>query len=456
MTELCEQCDWKEQNRQLQQQLAELRQEQNRFLFERAVIAMMGNREDERQEAQQYLIRCGVRFHGNRFALCAFSDHFTEPGTKDDGAVWERLNSTFYGTLSGFIREEFRDFPAFLTADFNGCILGLSNLPDSLANEDYPDYFRKQCRQLNDRLEQTEGFRFQVFISSIGFGLDALPSLRREVEVMREYWEIVGHSLPELLSYHDVAHPSQEERRQASSREANEQFSDYINRGDFEKAKHFFRRSILPDTDSGMYSATTIRFRIAGMLDYVMQTLSRASQELGIAQALDEIHADDLLLSAQTLDDIVARMDLILDAMQSHWQSGTSAAQSLARNARAFIDENYGDCDLNVNMVAEHLGVSASYLTRVFRNCYQIRVLDYIQQVRLSAAKRLLGNGLTLREISARTGYGAQINLIRAFKRIEGVTPGQMAQEKRSMSDGTDTTALLSGGGTIRTHDQGS
>lgn len=353
MTDLCSQCTWKQQNQQLEQQLTELRREQNRFLFERAVIAIMGNREDERPRAQQYLIRSGVRFHGNRFVLCAFSDHFTEPGTKDEGAVWESLNSTFYGTLSGFIQEEFRDFPAFLTANFNGCILGLANLPDSLANEDCLGFFRMQCGQLNDRLEEMEGFRFQVFISSIGFGLDALPSLRREVEVMREYWEIVGNSLPELLSYQDVTHPSQEERRQADSREANEQFSDYINRGDFEKAKHFFRRSILPDTDSGMYSATTIRFRIAGMLDYVMQTLSRASQELGIAQVLDEIHADDLLLSAQALDDIAARMDLILDAMQSHWQSGTSAAQTLARNARAFIDDNYGDCDLNVNMVAE-------------------------------------------------------------------------------------------------------
>ena len=435
MTDLCSQCTWKQQNQQLEQQLTELRQEQNLFLFERAVIAMMGNREDERPRAQQYLIRSGVGFHGNRFVLCAFSDHFTEPGTKDEGAVWESLNSTFYGTLSGFIQEEFRDFPAFLTANFNGCILGLANLPDSLANEDCLGFFRMQCGQLNDRLEEMEGFRFQVFISSIGFGLDALPSLRREVEVMREYWEIVGNSLPELLSYQDVTHPSQEERRQADSREANEQFSDYINRGDFEKAKHFFRRSILPDTDSGMYSATTIRFRIAGMLDYVMQTLSRASQELGIAQVLDEIHADDLLLSAQALDDIAARMDLILDAMQSHWQSGTSAAQTLARNARAFIDDNYGDCDLNVNMVAEQLGVSASYITRVFRNCYQIRVLNYIQQVRLSAAKRLLGSGLTLREISAQTGYGAQINLIRAFKRIEGVTPGQLVQERTGRNE---------------------
>ena len=68
MTDLCSQCTWKQQNQQLEQQLTELRQEQNRFLFERAVIAMMGNREDERPRAQQYLIRSGVGFHGNRFA----------------------------------------------------------------------------------------------------------------------------------------------------------------------------------------------------------------------------------------------------------------------------------------------------------------------------------------------------------------------------------------------------
>ena len=60
MTDLCSQCTWKQQNQQLEQQLTELRQEQNRFLFERAVIAMMGNREDERPRAQQYLIRSGV------------------------------------------------------------------------------------------------------------------------------------------------------------------------------------------------------------------------------------------------------------------------------------------------------------------------------------------------------------------------------------------------------------
>ena len=150
MTELCSQCTWKQRNQELEQQLAALRQEQNRFLFGRAVIAMMGNREEERLKAREYLIRSGVRFHGNRFVLCAFSDHFTEPGTKDDGAVWESLNSTFYGTLSRFIQEEFQGFPAFLTVNFNGCILGLANLPDSLTNEDCLSCFTARCQKLNE------------------------------------------------------------------------------------------------------------------------------------------------------------------------------------------------------------------------------------------------------------------------------------------------------------------
>lgn len=429
MAGTCDHCDYMQKISQLEQQLSLLQQERERFLMERAVVAMISSHGSEQLDAERHLKGFGITFHGNRFVLCAFSDHFTEPGTKDDGPVWESLNSTFYATLSKYIREGFQDFPAFITANFNGCIFGLANLPDSLPNEEYRAVFTTRCRIINDQLEAAEGFRFQVFLSSIGFGREAMADLRKEVDVMRDYWEIVGDNLPEVLSYCDVTSNAQGERRPADSREANEQFSDYINRGDFEKAKGFFRERIMRDVGGGMYSATTIRFRIAGMLDYVTQTLSRASQSLGMEQVFDEIHADELLLSAETLDDIAQRMDIILDAMQSHWQSGTTATQALARNARTFIDDNYGNCDLNVNMVAESLGVSPSHLTRVFRSCYQMRVLEYIQQVRLLAAKRLLGKGLTLREISAQVGYGAQINLLRAFKRMEGVTPGQLVQE---------------------------
>ena len=85
---------------------------------------------------------------------------------------------------------------------------------------------------------------------------------------------------------------------------------------------------------------------------------------------------------------------------------------------------------MNVNFVSEQLGVPASHLTRVFQSCYQIRMLDYIQQVRLRAAKVLLSTSMTIREIAEQTGYGSQINLIRAFKRIEGKTPSEFLREQ--------------------------
>ena len=58
-------------------------------------------------------------------------------------------------------------------------------------------------------------------------------------------------------------------------------------------------------------------------------------------------------------------------------------------------------------------------------------MLDYIQQVRIRAAKALLGGNLTIREIAEQVGYGAQINMIRAFKRLEGKTPSEFLRERR-------------------------
>lgn len=415
---------------ELEAQLLQLQQERERYLADRALIAMMSDSDNGKFDRDSFYEITGVRFHGNRFVICGFTDNHTVPGSQDEMPIWRALNSTFYYQLADLIRPAFRNQHACLTANGSGCIFCLVNLSDELAPDDLRETFTQACRSINDQLEQTEGFRFQALISPIGFGLSSLPELRKNVEMLREYWNIVGSAVPEILFYHDVASPDPQSRRVVASREANEQFSDYINRGDFQKARDYFRGHILRDLIETLPSATMLRFRIAALIDYMTQTIARASRELGIEQVLEQLHAEELLLSAQTLEEIADQMDVILDALSVRWQSAGSANQQLARRARAYVDENYGDCDLNVNFVAEQLGVSASHLTRVFQNCYQLRMLDYIQQVRLRAAKVLLSSGMTIREIAEQTGYGSQINLIRAFKRMEGKTPSEFLREQ--------------------------
>lgn len=415
---------------ELEAQLLQLQQERERYLADRAMIALMSDSDNNKFDRDSFAEITGVLFHGNRYVLCGFTDNHTPPGSLDKAPIWRALNSTFYYQLADLICPAFRDQHACLTANGSGCIFCLVNLSDTLSPEALRDTFTQVCRSINDRLERTEGFRFQVLVSPIGYGLASLPELRRNIEMLREYWNIVGSAVPEILFYHDVASSAPQSRKVVASREANEQFSDYINRGDFQKARDYFRGHILRELIETLPSVTMLRFRIAALIDYMTQTLTRASRELGIEQVLEQLHAEELLLSAQTLEDIANQMDVILDALAARWQSAGSANQQLARRARAYVDENYGDCNLNVNFVSEQLGVSASHLTRVFQSCYQIRMLDYIQQVRLRAAKVLLSTSMTIREIAEQTGYGSQINLIRAFKRIEGKTPSEFLREQ--------------------------
>ena len=110
-------------------------------------------------------------------------------------------------------------------------------------------------------------------------------------------------------------------------------------------------------------------------------------------------------------------------------------SDSLPQRIKSYIDENYQDPETNVNAVADFFGISATYATKVFRGAYHSGVLDYIHQRRLFTAKELLGSGQSIAEIARQSGYGTSSNMIRAFKRIEGVTPGQLVSELETGSD---------------------
>lgn len=69
--------------------------------------------------------------------------------------------------------------------------------------------------------------------------------------------------------------------------------------------------------------------------------------------------------------------------------------------------------------------MSPSYMLRVFKkDCSASGVLDYIHQRRVDTAKLLLREGSdTVEHIAEAVGYSNGLALIRAFKRLEGITP---------------------------------
>ena len=94
--------------------------------------------------------------------------------------------------------------------------------------------------------------------------------------------------------------------------------------------------------------------------------------------------------------------------------------------ARGYIAEHYTESDLALADVAEHIGISASYLSELWSELGGERFSVYLASYRVEQARQLLQNtDLPVKEIGTRCGFNSVQNFNRVFKKYTGVTPGQ-------------------------------
>lgn len=83
--------------------------------------------------------------------------------------------------------------------------------------------------------------------------------------------------------------------------------------------------------------------------------------------------------------------------------------------------------ELSLESVADQLQMSRSYLSTYFRERTGMTFTDYLNELRMSKAKELLGSGENVRivDVAAEVGYRNVNSFIRMFKKLCGVTPGE-------------------------------
>lgn len=90
-----------------------------------------------------------------------------------------------------------------------------------------------------------------------------------------------------------------------------------------------------------------------------------------------------------------------------------------------YIQEHITDPSLNAGELCERFDITPSYISKIFKKETGEGVLDYIHHERIRQAKELLKSGKTVQEVALSMGYTDARGFIRAFKRYEGITPGQ-------------------------------
>lgn len=159
---------------------------------------------------------------------------------------------------------------------------------------------------------------------------------------------------------------------------------------------------------------------------------TRAAIEGGLfweaAYTLSDFHIQHI----EELRDIPAVESAMLAALcdfADQVEGSRSARHSrISDRCRNFIYNHLYE-ELPLGRLAEYAGMSASYLSQLFKKETGTAISDYIQQQRVEEAKRLIQlPGITLSDIATRLHFNDQSYFTKVFKKYTGLTPRQFKQ----------------------------
>ena len=101
------------------------------------------------------------------------------------------------------------------------------------------------------------------------------------------------------------------------------------------------------------------------------------------------------------------------------------------RNCMKYINENLSQ-KISVSSVANHCGISADYLSQIFKKEIGENLSTYILRQKLEKAKNLLLSGVSSKEICIEVGFSSQAYFVTVFKRFYNMTPSEYIKITRN------------------------
>lgn len=253
---------------------------------------------------------------------------------------------------------------------------------------------------------------FTVSISDAHTGIHGMQEAYQEAVEALEYKLIAGNG--KIISFQSLKYNV---RDYFYPREKEQKLVNCIKSGEFEKGKQLLDDIIRSNFIDGTPTAEMTRYFMFDLASTVVKTV----KEISAAEPVEK------LFVCETLAELQAEITNTLSSVCKRIQSKTgNRSYELSRSIIESVNTHYGEVTLNVAMIAENLGITPSYMSKLFKEQTGETLPDYINKVRLEKAKVLLRDEkLNISDVAVKVGYLNSNALIRSFKKYEGVTPGK-------------------------------
>jgi two-component system response regulator YesN len=282
-----------------------------------------------------------------------------------------------------------------------------------------PDEACLYCiERLQKIVKQNLGVTVSAGIGGCCEGLSAVSRSRREALQALEYRvsagpESIVHIRDALaLDGARAAYPSDEERRilEAVSRE---------DRAGLRPAVDAFF-STLPAENLQDRRIRSALYRLYGALSSEPDAPPAGEEELAALSGIDTLEDARLWIleaAGQALERLAGRRG--------------EGIRSVIHSAEKYIQANYKDMELSLTMVAEQMGLTSCYFSRLFKQETGSSYIDYVINLRIEHAKRLLRTTTNrIFNIGEMVGYPNSQYFCTLFKKACGVSPAEYREGK--------------------------
>jgi len=172
---------------------------------------------------------------------------------------------------------------------------------------------------------------------------------------------------------------------------------------------------------------------------HLFSLIGRAIQEIGAnsaqSVAIDLKQVYQNVMEEETLDDMRMKlMEMFQDLVREREDDRNSSRdKALVKTIKEYIQEHCRDANLSLQQIAADLKLPPSHVSRIFRSFEEVSITNYITEIRLNQAKRLLEmDVITVNEVLQAVGFWNQSYFFKLFKKKFGATPQEYRNRRKN------------------------
>lgn len=174
------------------------------------------------------------------------------------------------------------------------------------------------------------------------------------------------------------------------------------------------------------------------LLNELNREASTALAKFGVMETstYERVSSIAVIDNISTRKQVVSWLEMLRNTLDDVIGNGNMPGNPLAQKARKYVVDHLEDC-ISLQETAEYVGVSAGYLSTIFKREYNQSFVDYVNETKMEYACRLLEEGeLMVMEIAYRLGYENAYYFSKVFRKYIGMSP---TDYQRRMEDEKNT-----------------